>query len=220
MKTIKLTVEQVEAVLPQTQCQLCTYDGCKPYAEAIVNDSDRIDRCLPGGVRVLTKLAKLTTQPAEPYIESMQQRQKPQLLAKIREAECIGCTKCIQACPVDAILGAAKLMHTIISDECSGCELCIEPCPVDCIDLIELGSNEAVDEKTAKQKAKQYQERYEFRQQRLSKQQLNQRKKHLHAKQINQTNKKASLEDKQRFIAEALARRQQQRKNSTGNSNE
>lgn len=131
-----ITVEQIDALLPQTQCGLCEYSGCKPYAEAIVNQKAPINRCLPGGVRVLKKLADSMQQDASVYIAEMEQKAKPPLTAIIREAECIGCTKCIQACPVDAIIGAAKQMHSIITDRCTGCELCIAPCPVDCIDML------------------------------------------------------------------------------------
>src|SRR3990167_9186718 len=135
MKSIILT-EQIDALLPQTQCGLCGYKGCRPYAEALSMGKETIDRCPPGGVATLQQLAELLNQDAAPYVAAMQQKEKPPVVAKIREEECIGCTKCIQACPVDAILGAAKLMHTVIADECTGCDLCVEPCPVDCIDMI------------------------------------------------------------------------------------
>ena len=124
-------IEAIDALLPQTQCGKCGFDGCLPYAEAIA-DGEPINRCPPGGERTLVQLAALTGQPERPLAEPAQSP----LAAVIREAECIGCTKCIQACPVDAILGAAKRMHTVITDECTGCELCVAPCPVDCIDLV------------------------------------------------------------------------------------
>lgn len=133
-----ISAEAIDALLPQTQCGLCEYAGCKPYAEAIAKKEANIDRCLPGGVRVLKNLAALTQQDAGVFEAAMQQKAKPTLTAVIREAECIGCTKCIQACPVDAILGAAKQMHTIITDRCTGCELCVAPCPVDCIDILPI----------------------------------------------------------------------------------
>ena len=134
--TDKITA--IDRLLPQTQCGLCEYDGCKPYATAIVNEGEQIDRCLPGGIRVLKTLGEALNLDPSPYYSDMSNKQKPPLIAVIREDECIGCTKCIQACPVDAITGAAKLMHTIMASECTGCELCIEPCPVDCIDMIAL----------------------------------------------------------------------------------
>ncbi|WP_110641734.1 RnfABCDGE type electron transport complex subunit B [Salinicola sp. CPA57] len=130
--TVAITVERIDAELPQTQCGKCGHDGCRPYAEAIV-EGEAINRCPPGGETTRDRLATLTGQPP---LELIEPPQTP-LLAVIREAECIGCTKCIQACPVDAILGAAKQMHTVIESECTGCELCVAPCPVDCIDLVE-----------------------------------------------------------------------------------
>lgn len=132
-----LNPDQIDALLPQTQCGLCGYGGCMPYAEAICYENAAINLCPPGGVETLAELGKMTATDHTPFIAEMQANTKPPLLAIIREAECIGCTKCIQACPVDAILGAAKQMHTIIAKDCTGCELCIAPCPVDCIDMIE-----------------------------------------------------------------------------------
>ena len=201
----KVTIEQIDAVLPQTQCGLCNYKGCKPYAKAIVEDGERIDQCPPGGVKGLYKLAELTQQDPTPYLAEMQAKQKPQMIAAIREDECIGCTKCIQACPVDAILGAAKLMHTIITDECSGCELCIEPCPVDCIDLIVTKPAEDIDPKEERRCATQYRKRYEFRNQRLEKEKQIERKKHKQAKKIA-TTRTDDLAAKKQFIKEAIAR--------------
>ena len=123
-------IAAIDALLPQTQCGKCGFDGCLPYAEAIA-EGEPINRCPPGGEATLERLAALTGQPVQPLSEPAQLP----LVAVIREDECIGCTKCLQACPVDAILGAAKRMHTVITDECTGCELCVAPCPVDCIDL-------------------------------------------------------------------------------------
>ena len=127
--------ERIEQLLPQTQCGQCGYAGCKPYALALARDEADINQCPPGGeagIRALALLLDRTPKPLNPAngIE------KPVLVALIREAECIGCTKCIQACPVDAIVGASKRMHTVLADLCTGCELCIPPCPVDCIDLV------------------------------------------------------------------------------------
>ena len=127
--------DQINQILPQTQCGQCGYPGCKPYAAAIA-EGDVINKCPPGGQETIDALADLLD------VESMtldaeHGEEKAPKVAFIREAECIGCTKCIQACPVDAILGAAKVMHTVIADECTGCDLCLDPCPVDCIDMIE-----------------------------------------------------------------------------------
>ncbi len=127
-------VEQIDAILPQTQCGQCGYPGCRPYAEAIAN-GDEINKCPPGGEATIKNLADLMGVEAKPLDEAHGQEDVKKV-AFIREDECIGCTKCIQACPVDAILGAAKQMHTVISDECTGCDLCVEPCPVDCIDMV------------------------------------------------------------------------------------
>jgi electron transport complex protein RnfB len=134
--------DRVDAVLPQTQCRQCGYDGCRPYAEAIAAGTAAINRCPPGGARVIRRLAARTGRPALPLDPSCGEH-KPPRLARIDEARCIGCTLCIQACPVDAILGAPKLMHTVIAELCTGCELCLPPCPVDCIDLVPAASPRA-----------------------------------------------------------------------------
>lgn len=127
--------EKINALLPQTQCGQCGYPGCKPYAEAIAQ-GDKINKCPPGGEGTIQALADLLGVEPEPLDAA--EGETPERVAFIREAECIGCTKCIQACPVDAIVGAARLMHTVIAEACTGCDLCLEPCPVDCIDMIEV----------------------------------------------------------------------------------
>jgi len=128
-------IEALEAVLPQTQCGQCGYEGCTPYAQALAAGAADCDRCPPGGDFVAAALAKLLGIPARTYDRTRGEHLPPQL-AVIREAECIGCTKCIQACPIDAIVGAAERMHTVMLDACSGCALCLPVCPVDCIDLV------------------------------------------------------------------------------------
>ncbi|MGY6631064.1 MAG: electron transport complex subunit RsxB [Wenzhouxiangella sp.] len=128
-------VEQVNQVLPQTQCAQCGYPGCRPYAQAIVTGEADINQCPPGGEATVKALAELLGRPAKPLDPSRGEHKPPQL-ALIDEDRCIGCTLCIQACPVDAIIGAARQMHTVIAQECTGCELCLPPCPVDCIDLV------------------------------------------------------------------------------------
>jgi len=135
-------VEQVDELLPQTQCGQCGYPGCRPYAQAIV-EGDAINKCPPGGHTTIAALANLLDVEAPALDEEHGEESDVKKVAYIREDECIGCTKCIQACPVDAILGAAKQMHTIIGSECTGCDLCVEPCPVDCIDMlpVETGLN-------------------------------------------------------------------------------
>ena len=133
-------IQQVDALLPQTQCGLCGHrDGCLPYAKSIV-EGEQANKCIPGGQPVADAIAKLLNRPtlvAEQSVWPVQSDGRPQRMkAIIREDECIGCTKCINACPVDAIIGSGKLMHTVLTDLCTGCELCIPPCPVDCIDLV------------------------------------------------------------------------------------
>ncbi|VAW91449.1 Iron-sulfur cluster-binding protein [hydrothermal vent metagenome] len=131
-------VEQINALLPQTQCGQCTYAGCRPYAQAIADGEADINQCPPGGEQVINALADLLDREAMPLNEEHGNHIEESLVAIIDEQICIGCTLCIQACPVDCILGAAKQMHTVIVDECTGCELCIPPCPVDCIDMVAI----------------------------------------------------------------------------------
>lgn len=133
-----ISARDIDALLPQTQCGECNYPGCMPYAQAIAAGLAPINRCPPGGVETVQALATLLNIDPSELIQEAQDNTRDPAVAMIREAECIGCTKCIQACPVDAIVGGAKLMHSIISTECTGCGLCIEPCPVDCIELVSL----------------------------------------------------------------------------------
>lgn len=133
-------VDQIDKLLPQTQCGQCSFAGCRPYAEAIAAGEADINRCPPGGEATIQSLADLLDVEPKPLDEECGV-EKPKTLAVIDEQRCIGCTLCIQACPVDAILGAAKHMHTVIENECTGCELCVEPCPVDCIDMVEVAQN-------------------------------------------------------------------------------
>jgi len=131
---IAILADRIDALLPQTQCEQCGYYGCRPYAEAIARGEADINRCPPGGAAGIAKLAALLQRPVLP-LDPTCGTEKPRMLARIVEADCIGCTKCIQACPVDAIVGASKLMHTVLADDCTGCELCVAACPVDCIVL-------------------------------------------------------------------------------------
>jgi Na+-translocating ferredoxin:NAD+ oxidoreductase subunit B len=125
---------EIDALLPQTQCRKCGYQGCLPYAQAISRDEADINQCPPGGEQVIAKLAALLNKPVKPLNPAFGEH-RPRMLAVIDEAECIGCCKCIPPCPVDAIIGAAKQMHSVITSLCTGCELCIAPCPVDCISM-------------------------------------------------------------------------------------
>ena len=127
-------VEKIDAILPQTQCGQCGFPGCKPYAEAIAKGEADINCCPPGGEEGIRKLADLLGREYKPLSEE-HGTEKPKSAALIDENVCIGCTLCMQACPVDAIVGAAKQMHTVVAHLCTGCELCLEPCPVDCITM-------------------------------------------------------------------------------------
>ena len=126
-------VDQIDALLPQTQCGQCTYAGCRPYAEAIANGEADINQCPPGGEATIIALASLLDVEVKELSAEHGVEKEAKTVVYIDEQTCIGCTLCIQACPVDAILGAAKQMHTVIEAECTGCDLCIPPCPVDCI---------------------------------------------------------------------------------------
>ena len=130
-------IERIDALLPQTQCGQCGYPGCRPYAEAISREEADINQCPPGGDAGIRALADLLGREAKP-LNPENGELTPKTVVVIDEQRCIGCTLCIQACPVDAIVGATKLMHTVIASECTGCDLCLPPCPVDCIDVIEV----------------------------------------------------------------------------------
>lgn len=181
------TIEAIDNLLPQTQCGLCTYPGCKPYAQAIIDKDESIDRCLPGGVETLVSLGELTGRDPTPYLANMQEKAIPPQLAVIREDACIGCTKCIQACPVDAIIGAGKQMHTVISDICTGCGLCLSPCPVDCIDMIDIPSPSGEEKR---RKAAQARMRFQARNKRLTQ---NSEPKHTLQKVIPTTTNRQSV---------------------------
>ncbi|MCP5206377.1 MAG: electron transport complex subunit RsxB [Hahellaceae bacterium] len=132
-------VDEIDSLLPQTQCGQCGFPGCRPYAEAIAG-GEAINKCPPGGENTIEALADLLDVEVIP-LDDEHGVVSEKKVAVIREEECIGCTKCIQACPVDAILGAAKQMHTVIAAECTGCDLCVEPCPVDCIDMVPVAQD-------------------------------------------------------------------------------
>jgi len=127
--------DDIDALLPQTQCTRCGYAGCRPYAEAVAAGAANINQCPPGGAATIDRLARLLDRPALP-LNPDNGIEGPPLLAVIDEERCIGCAKCLPPCPVDAIVGARKQMHTVISALCTGCELCVAPCPVDCIAMV------------------------------------------------------------------------------------
>jgi electron transport complex protein RnfB len=129
------TARAIDALLPQTQCTRCGYQGCKPYAEAIANGAAEINQCPPGGAATIQALAQLTGRAPLP-LNPTNGVEGPELVARIDEDRCIGCAKCLPPCPVDAIVGMRRQMHTVVAELCTGCELCIAPCPVDCIEMV------------------------------------------------------------------------------------
>jgi electron transport complex protein RnfB len=136
-----LLVDQIDAILPQTQCRRCGFEGCRPYARALAAGETEINRCPPGGTTGVIRLAEVLKRPSLPIDPECGSADTPRGVARIIERDCIGCTLCIQACPVDAIIGAPKRMHTVIEPHCTGCELCLAPCPVDCIVMEPLAGN-------------------------------------------------------------------------------
>jgi Na+-translocating ferredoxin:NAD+ oxidoreductase subunit B len=171
-------VEKIDARLPQTQCTQCGYAGCQPYAQAISEGRADINQCPPGGAEVIDALAKLLKRETKP-LNQQHGVTKPRHIAMIDENICIGCTLCIKACPVDAIVGATKQMHTVISSECTGCELCLPPCPVDCIVM-----QPPISAQTTRANPALWRQRYTLRLQRLTRDK---------AEKIQQLAKKAAL---------------------------
>lgn len=195
-------IDAIDRVLPQTQCTQCGYDGCLPYARAIAEGEAPINRCPPGGQAGIRKLAALLDQPVIP-LDTSRGLPGPLQVAVIDEAHCIGCTLCIQACPVDAIIGANKLMHTVIPDLCTGCDLCVAPCPVDCITMEDAGREWTDDD------AHQARQRHRNRQQRLAA--LHHEESGLVARTLSNKETVSELADsdpdtRQQLIAQALAR--------------
>ncbi len=194
------SVKEIDALLPQTQCGECDYAGCLPYAEALAQGTASINKCPPGGVSTMRALGALLQIDAQPYVDEALANTRAPSVAVIREAECIGCTKCIKACPVDAIVGSGKLMHAVMSHECTGCGLCVDPCPVDCIEMVILSEPE-YDKDRARQ-------RFNAKQTRLlrdehEKQQIYREKRLLALQSTTQTQ---DAQAKQDYIKQALAR--------------
>ena len=139
-------VARIDALLPQTQCTRCGYTGCRPYAAAIAQGEAQINQCPPGGSATIAALAALLGKPVQ-ALNPVHGVERPPLVAWIDESRCIGCARCLAPCPVDAIIGAAKFMHTVLAERCTGCELCLPPCPVDCI-VMRPGPEPAADQAT------------------------------------------------------------------------
>lgn len=196
----KISAQAIDALLPQTQCGECGYPGCMPYAQALAAGGALINLCPPGGTKTVKALGELLNIDALPYLPSIIANTRPPALAVIREAECIGCTKCIQACPVDAIIGTGKLLHHIIDHECTGCGLCVDPCPVDCIDMVTL-PQPIYQPDLARQ-------RFSARQIRLLREEQNKQQAYREKRQINvQTvDKQLDKHAKQDYILQALQR--------------
>ncbi|MGQ3889165.1 RnfABCDGE type electron transport complex subunit B [Legionella sp. CNM-1927-20] len=196
---MSISVKDIDAVLPQTQCGECGFSGCLPYAEALLQGNTPIDRCPPGGVETVKALAKLLHLDASPYLATAQASRREPSVAKINEEDCVGCTKCIQACPVDAIVGSGKLMHIILKTECTGCGLCVEPCPVDCIEMQPI-RQPTYNRDTARQ-------RFQAKQVRQLREQHEQQQLYRAKKQLAQRTQLAQeLEAKQNYILQALKR--------------
>lgn len=194
-------VDQIEALLPQTQCGKCGTPGCRPYAEEIAAGTPH-NRCVPGGADTIAELAALLHKPVLPLDPAFGIEPATRRIAFIREPECIGCTKCLQVCPVDAIMGAAKLMHTVLMDECTGCDLCVPVCPVDCIEMHDYPK---ITDKTEKQaRANHYRARFEARNARLARERAEQAP--VVTPPLVDTAVKPAADDKARVIAAALAR--------------
>ena len=208
--------EKIDALLPQTQCQRCSYPACRLYAQAIANGSANINQCPPGGAAGIHRLAALLGREYLP-LSPEHGVEMPRQVVVIDENLCIGCTLCIQACPVDAIVGASKLMHTVIAEQCTGCELCIPPCPVDCIHVVQVaqpdtpgrerdGYDMSIEEKAAADAARA---RYQFHRFRLE------RGKREHAERLaakaaaRRTTPDSNAEQKRALIAAAIARTKQ-----------
>jgi len=192
---MKVDVLVINAQLPQTQCGECGFSGCLPYAQALAEGVTSIDRCPPGGTKTLHALAGLLKLDATPYQKAVLEKTRAPSYAVIREAECIGCTKCIQACPVDAIVGSAKWMHSVINSECTGCGLCVAPCPVDCIDMVTIDEVQ-YDKKKAQLRAAA----------RESRMQRDAADKERHYRSLAQKASEQEIKAKQAYILEALAR--------------
>ena len=216
--TLRARVDAVDALLPQTQCTRCGYADCRSYATAIIEDDEAIDRCPPGGVEGVERLARTTGRPAGP-LDATCGQEGPLRLAIIDEAWCIGCTLCIKACPVDCIVGTNKRMHTVIEAQCTGCELCIPACPVDCISLVDVTPGRTGWQAWSAEQATIARTRYEGRNERraraaaLHSEKLAAKARHKleHLETLTKANTPDELARKRSVIEAALARARAQR---------
>ncbi len=208
-------ISQIDAILPQTQCTRCGYPSCREYAEALANNQADINQCPPGGDKGIEELAHLLNKPKKPLNPS-NGTIKPRQLAIIDEDVCIGCTLCIKACPVDAILGSNKMMHTVISSECTGCDLCIPVCPVDCILTVEDQDQNWSEERKSRAKYRFEQHNDRKERERLEREsRLRQQAellKHVRGENIgNKLDSQSSNENKLEYIEQILAKAKQRR---------
>jgi electron transport complex protein RnfB len=198
--------EKIDALLPQTQCTQCGYPACKPYADAIAKGEADINQCPPGGEAGVRKLAALVGREAKP-LDPRYGVERPRRVAFIDEPRCIGCTLCIQACPVDAIVGAPKLMHTIVAELCSGCDLCVPPCPVDCIDMVSAIGEDAIWDGARADAAR---ERFELRRARLERER-SERAERLAQRALEATRSDPEAQKKRAIIQAAIERARSRR---------
>jgi electron transport complex protein RnfB len=214
----KTLADQIENLLPQTQCTKCGYPACRPYAEAIARGEADINQCPPGGMEGVARLSALTGRPVIP-INPANGVERPRPVAFIDEALCIGCTLCIQACPVDAILGAAKQMHTILPSLCTGCDLCVAPCPVDCISMAPVTGERTGWDAWSQEQADAARARHDFRSERLQREKDEndarlaakalEKMRAVTAEQTNSAEELAEKERKRAIIAAAIERARQ-----------
>ncbi len=203
-------IEKVLQCLPQLQCKQCGYEGCQPYAKAIVEGKASIDRCLPGGHETLIGLAQIYEKDPAEYSRDLQQRAQIQVRAAIDSSACIGCRKCIEACPQDAIIGAQGYNHSVLNIACHGCGLCVPACPMDCISLseVQLPVNRQI-------MAPIHQERYEVSQERLKEQAEQERR--AHVKKCYGETLLLTKKNRLKYMLEARERVREKKKNETNN---
>ncbi len=214
----KTLADQIEDLLPQTQCTKCGYPACRPYAEAIARGEAEINQCPPGGMEGVARLSALTGRPVIP-INPANGIERPRPVAYIDENLCIGCTLCIQACPVDAILGAAKQMHTILPSLCTGCDLCVAPCPVDCISMLPITGDQTGWAAWSQEQADAARARHDFRSERLKREKEEnearlaakalEKMRAVTAEETNNAEELAEKERKRAIIAAAIERARQ-----------